>query len=590
MNALETTKQRSDFEAAALCAKKFMDSIDLNSVPEFGIEPIVVKGLNPKTKRIEDHTKKLDIEALAVSINLISANRGTFDVWNSESLSTALHHEVTLEAATAINRWLIDQGFVNRRSSIEKVLRNGRIVDRKIWKLAPEWMQLMDELTSQEVILHRPKEEPLLADIKRVAKGKSSASSISIEAIDKLNHQSLMFSTDTNTYCDMAELKIIKAKQEASRNRYGEITRAASRIKEDKIREIDAVAEEFDARGTQPFYLNHYQDSRGRIYAKGGWISTQASKLQKACIRFADEDPNCDMHEILIYLGRLAGCKGTATEAGALGATVWQDPTTYGVEAISVARDPKHAIVRLDGTCNGVQWISAFLNNAEGMRLTNLTGNEINDLYTQVQELCELESRDMAKAIVMPRGYGASAWSIQQRLAEQGHNVELDQIDIWLDQIAEIVPIDEFFNHVIFSTKRRKDDEFSWIMPDGFRVVHSYQEFDSIKAGKSFEIKLGEGRRDNKKMSTALPPNIIHSIDSYHARLVIAQADFPVIPIHDSFGCHSSNVPELREIIRETFKQVLREDVLNSIFNQIGISSLGASARPELITNPYMFS
>jgi DNA-directed RNA polymerase len=577
------TRKLTQFEVASMVATEFMNSINLSEVPNFGIEPVQV------LERGEIVTKERGVEAILVSVNLIIANSGSFDVWLSEALSTSMKQFVPLEVSTAINRWLIDKGLVNRRATTTKVLRNDRIFERKIWGITPEWQKRIDALRNVEKRTYAPQSDIAEVCINHNVKGASKASYESIGALEKLNATALRFHPATLEFCEQAEGLIRDKGTKATRDRYGNVTRAASQVLEDKIREIDAVAAEFSARGNEPLFLEHEQDSRGRIYAKGGWISTQSSKLQKAALRFAMPEASSNDDEILIYLGRLAGSKGTNAEAALKGLQQLENPTS--IEAVSVISQPETAIVRLDGTCNGIQWISAFGADTEGMRLTNLLGNEIADLYTEVQKRLDLCIRDQAKAIVMPRGYGASAWSISNNLRESGMRVSPDDVALMLDEISNIIPIDKFLGFIEGKAKYRLKgrESLSWSLPDGFRVVHEYREYDTIKGGHSFEVKIGEGRIDTRKMIAALAPNIIHSIDSYHARLVITQCPFPVIAIHDSFGCHSSNVPMLRKVIRKTFQQIIREDVLNSIMEQIGLPRYADPVDPDLITNPFMF-
>ena len=80
--------------------------------------------------------------------------------------------------------------------------------------------------------------------------------------------------------------------------------------------------------------------------------------------------------------------------------------------------------------------------------------------------------------------------------------------------------------------------------------------------------------------------------------MIVTACPFEVIAIHDSFGCHSSNVTEMKAIIQATYQQVIREDVLNSIFKQLKLSDdedaehfdlIGAPVDAERIVNPYMF-
>jgi len=254
------------------------------------------------------------------------------------------------------------------------------------------------------------------------------------------------------------------------------------------------------------------------------------------------------------------------------------------MEAASVLSSPNTAIIRLDGCSNGIQWMSAFLNNAEGMELTNLTGHVSKDLYVTVQKAIGLSTRAESKQFIMPYSYGASPYSLAKELG-----IDEREVHEMIDIVNGILPIRSYRNHIKREAKFNKQDIYSWVMPDGFHVVQGYRGADVINAGTFSAVVEGTSRVDSRKMSAALAPNIIHSIDAYHARLIVRLCDFPVIPIHDSFGCHSSNVAKLREVIRESFKLVLKHDTLNHIMDDLGFDRFGITPDPELITNEYMF-
>ena len=44
-----------------------------------------------------------------------------------------------------------------------------------------------------------------------------------------------------------------------------------------------------------------------------------------------------------------------------------------------------------------------------------------------------------------------------------------------------------------------------------------------------------------------------------------------ILPIHDSFGTHPCDVPELHRILRETFIQMYSKDVFKELFEYNGL-------------------
>jgi len=538
---------------------------------DFGMPIIKVKNVTESRNQKKDVFSFVDVNAhaLLAALNVIMVNQGTQDNWLVSALDTAMQGLYTpdLTECTALNRFLIEQGIVNRRSSPHHIMVNGRLESRKLWKLMPDIQEMIDAVEIKEKIKIREIGENRITGF---TKGQSEASSKVKLVLRKLDSVPLLFHAATEEFCE---------------EYYDTIEELPYNEKKAKSLEIDALLDTFNDKGDEVFQLTHRCDTRGRIYALGGFISTQGSKLMKSSIQFAESVEPVDERAIATYLGRERGCKGTDDEAFALGMKAYVKPESL-VEVATLS-DPTRAIIRLDGTSNGIQWMSAFTNNIKGMELTNLTGiKPSKDLYTFVMEMFGLDSRDQAKKLVMPWSYGAS----EQSLA-RSTGIPLKEIQPMLTELDAILPISKYLHYVERKAKqavRKGAAEFMWELPDGFIVVHDYKTCDTINVG-NFSARIGEEKVDERKMVGALAPNIIHSIDSYHARLIIDQCDFPVIAIHDSFGCHSAHVDEMRQIIMETFQQILKEDVLNTIFDQLGFGRKWEPVDPKLITNPYMF-
>jgi len=555
----------STFYAAAIVAAQMFNSA---SIPAFGLE--VSGKLN------------MNLRVALSALNLICVRESTQSHWLKESLSTAEMMDIDMITIDKlVNPWLIDNGFIERRA-VQVIVRpeNGPARMFKQWPLCKEWQEKLDAVVEPEKFAPLTEAKPL-GDIDTQAQW----------SLALLDDVALSYHRDTLQLCKKRMKELDKEKITAKYDNYGNVVRSVEQVRADKKLAVSALQADYRERRDNPFYLSNTTDFRGRGYARGGYISTQAGKEYKACIRFHANEAVSDWNEIEIYLGRLAGCKSTNDEAQALGKLERANPSS--IEAESVITDPSRAIIRLDGCCNGIQWMSAFLNDSHGLKLTNLTGDKPRDLYTSIKEILELESRAEAKSLMVPLVYGASIKSLTKSFNEgKGVMDRKSEVDVamMIETINEIVPINQYLNHVKAEVSAFDGDSISWTMPNGFRVHHKYTESDVVRSGKSFSAPIkGTERVDRRKMEAAMAPNVIHSIDAYHMSLIIAAADFPVVPIHDSFGCHSSNVAKLRIIIRDTFRQILKEDVLNDIFRQVGFDEIGAPADPDAINNPYMF-
>lgn len=578
-NMIDLTPRTTSFAVGARVAEVLFN--ELHDKPmDFGL-PIYRSG-----DSVQDQNKAV----LAGILPVLAANMATTDAWLSSNLVKLHVPDIMRDSvAISINRWLIRHGLVNNRASEYFRLVGGELRKVKQWDVTEKVIKLI-EATPEETkwtVLDNPFE----GEITRV-KGKSRSSQNNELALIKQDETALKLNPLTLAICKHFD-KQVRANE-------GDPDKAEARL-----REIKALKNEFLNRGERPLYMVHTQDFRGRMYARGGQISTQGGKACKVGITFADPKP-VNEEELDIYLGRLKKCRGTNTEAALVGFNERVNPTLMETKALMA--DPFRAIIRLDGCSNGIQWMSAFMNDASGMKLTNLTGDGTHDLYSHLAkaygflqrevrprkrvngELVNLpakwmDARDQAKGFVMPLSYGAAISSSANALG-----VTEDYIKKLVVITNGILPINRYLNHIVNNVEYSDADKFVWEMPDGFRVVHQEHSFDVIKSTNTRHMKvLSSKQLDHDAMARALAPHIIHSIDAYHARLIQLAADFPVVSIHDSFGCHSCNVPALREIIRETFKQVLREDVMNSIMRQLDFDEIGEPVNPDLITNPYMF-
>lgn len=585
-----TTQQAAQNDAKSVPAAQLFEPVNL-TVASRAAERVYNQMLRGKIPELglpvyKDSKGSIDqnLSVLVGVLPLVIGNFGATDGW----LTAQLPHlgvEENLSIGMKLARFLSKHGVIKPRS--EWILRNvsGKIVKYEHHLLTEEVAKIVDNVEVANKFA--PLDSPAEGEITRL-KGMSELSSHSAQALIALDEVALKFVEETPLMCKRYE-KELRATET-------DLKKLSS-----KLAETNAVAKAFNERDTKPFYLTHTQDDRGRIYARGGLISTQGSKLQKGVIHFANPRP-VDQEEIDIYLGRLAGSKGTSAEA------IDRADEAKGIEATTVRARPETAIIRLDGSCNGIQWMSALLNDPMGMLLTNLTGDEPLDLYSFVAEALGFQEREVngvertdggerrrfkkvmsareqAKRFIMPMSYGAAESTLADALG-----VEIKSIYTWISAVSKALPIKQYLDHIETEAKYSKEPVYSWTMPDGFVVTYNKEAFDMVKGGNFAFKDYDTQRLDKEAMNRALAPNIIHSIDAYHARRIIMAAPFPIVPIHDSFGCHSYHVKELREIIQHEFQEILKMDVLNSILTQLGFDTVCEPADAELITNPYMFN
>lgn len=587
MKTIKVAKPINMFNATASLAEKTFNATYLR-MPVCGVPDILVEDDAGNQEYVSrEHN------ALAGAISLTFANRGTSAGSLAVGLTKVMGSVIDIEVASDINKFLIAEGIIEKfatmRTTIDRITKKQRT--DKVWPLTPEYNELVQKALDNPQRVFTTELAPLRLKNDQLIKGKSKISKKSKVALTKLNAVALCLHADTVSMLRQAK-RDLSTKCKSAKER------------ETKIAEIDALFKEFQRTGTDQFFLTHTQDLIGRMYSRGGFISTQGSKIFKACIRFGNPEQVSDEDEITIYLGRMAGCKGTDDEAWMAGMDQRDFPSS--LEAKAVLSDPACAVVRKDGCANGIGWMSAFFADDNGMVLCNLIGEVPSDLYTYVAQLIErrLElrlTRAEVKSFIMPYSYGATLSSVINKLNESRTMEFFDGLQVWkmIDAVNKVLPISRFLNHVQDQVSMSTASVYRWTMPDGFVCHQENMTSEIVQAGSLSEMKIyATVALDRDKMNRALAPNIIHSIDAYHARLIVTACPFDVIAIHDSFGCHSSNVAEMKAIIQATYQQVIKEDVLNSIFKQLKLSDdenaehfdlIGQPVNPELIVNPYMF-
>ena len=117
----------------------------------------------------------------------------------------------------------------------------------------------------------------------------------------------------------------------------------------------------------------------------------------------------------------------------------------------------------------------------------------------------------------------------------------------------------------------------TWVTPDGFEACQNKiigkeaVQKVVLSSGKDFEVgyrDFSEKKPASAKHASAISPNIIHSLDVVHLRMVakrLKESGLPMVFIHDSFSTHSNYRDELYEIIVSTFIELYSGDYLSCL-------------------------
>lgn len=290
----------------------------------------------------------------------------------------------------------------------------------------------------------------------------------------------------------------------------------------------------------------------------------------------------------------------------------WADYRKYGYNFKS------HISVAMDGSCNGLQHLSAILFDEVGGKSVNLTNNTLKgDIYNDVAnvtiKLLEANSEPMAKRLlefgitrkavkrpVMIVPYAGTIRSCRSYIKEE--IVSKGAISVFKEDFNEALnlyseTVWEAIGMVILKgrevmtylgdlaravVKETRSTDIEWTTPNGFKVIQR-----RVKENKlNIETPLGNLTSSKtlrttanirtditavQKHSTGIAPNFVHSLDSCHLQNTVNLMDSgtSLAMIHDSFGTHAADSRQLFDNIRRAFYDMYKNgDVLHNFIKQ----------------------
>tara|TARA_R100000482_G_scaffold29413_1_gene9347 strand:- start:7243 stop:8532 length:1290 start_codon:yes stop_codon:yes gene_type:complete len=269
-----------------------------------------------------------------------------------------------------------------------------------------------------------------------------------------------------------------------------------------------------------------------------------------------------------------------------------------------------------DGSCNGLQHLSAMLRDSEGGKAVNLTpSNEPRDIYADVANktisLLEKENTTIAKELlkigvcrkltkrsVMIVPYSGTRHACREYIMEaleekcKGNNPWNDDFFepsfylsgfVWQAISEVIVSAFSAMNYIKEIAKLYVDSGkiFSWVTPTNLLVRQDYKENKKRKvkshiSGSIIQLTYNEEQVDTidrRKVLSGASPNFVHSLDASALTFTVHECikdgiiDFAMV--HDSYATHSPNMPKLNKRLREAFVKMYQEhDVLENLFTK----------------------
>ena len=410
------------------------------------------------------------------------------------------------------------------------------------------------------------------------------------------------------------------------------------------------------------FYYVWQLDFRSRKYPVSDFMNPQSADYGKALIEFAhgamierEEDAdwlaihgaNCFGEDKISLEDRIDWAYGAEedvvrTVEDPLNFTWWMTASSpfqflaWCVEWYDYLKEGlgfvTHLPVSADGSCNGLQHLSAIQRDEQGGKAVNLLPSSTpSDIYQDVADatrlLVEADAkngdelaqqilefgidRKLTKKPVMVVPYSGTQFScrdyiqgaIQERL-DKGEVAPFTAFDasiylnrhVW-DSIGTVISsAREVMDFVKDIGKAYADKQvpMEWITPTNFLVVQDYPDLESrriktIIDGSIIRLSYREPV-DNTvcrgKTISGSSPNFIHSLDASALTKTVNRClqegihNFAMV--HDSYGTHCSNIPLMQKILRHEFVEMYEDNDVLADLKDHAVKRLGDVDLPEL--------
>lgn len=394
-------------------------------------------------------------------------------------------------------------------------------------------------------------------------------------------------------------------------------------------------------------WFPHAMDYRGRMYPIPQDLHPQGSDIVKSLLLFAKPKPLGErgwawllQHAAATYgldkesrTDQLQWCSDNIVRVCRVGDNPWLD-TEFWQQAdepwqfLAAAREIYSAAasgnvetylcslpISVDGSCNGLQHLSALGLDPVGGKAVNLTPGPRQDIYQivadKVVRSVEQSSDPMSnlwdgrvtrktvKRAVMTTPYGVTLRGIADQLVSDGFTDGMEephQAAAFLrDRIVEALDgtlvkgmdVMRWFKDCA-NVLSKSDQGVSWETPIGSVITMTHMRDAETRVMTPFGY-LRVLRPDAKpslashKQANSVSPNVIHSFDAAHMAMVINRTDgLDLAMVHDSYGTHPCDVDTLIDTTKEVFEEIYAEDW----FHKLRASMIFHSSRPTLPACP----
>ncbi len=414
-------------------------------------------------------------------------------------------------------------------------------------------------------------------------------------------------------------------------------------------------------------YFLHQLDSRGRVYCDAWGYHPQGSDAQRAVLRAANttiastEDAVKWLHvgganRYGFDNGRLTERYDWIRERYDWIRAIAKDPIGTGNEWkdcdnplqfvawckefsswLNDSKTPLGLHVSMDGTCNGLQHLSALLRDEAGGEAVNLRAVQPKqDIYMRVVDkarpLFRLQGglgeiwakvldRTHGKKVTMPLPYGASQLAHREvardwlrknpghfpkdRLSEAATLFGEVMRDAAEQVLTGAMQALAWLRRVGAHAVANQGVSVKWVVPGGFQASQTYARHKIIRVdtylmGKMrLGVRVEDDKPDSGKHVRSFPANFVHSLDAAHLHFVAERAFAGGLPylrlVHDDYGTLPSHTEALYRIVREEFLRLYTEQdplhlLLQSVPGAPDPPESGKLDLREVLQSEYLFS
>lgn len=450
--------------------------------------------------------------------------------------------------------------------------------------------------------------------------------------------------------------RVKREKQEVHDHNYRSASKRAA------LRRQIEMAEQFV--GEPAIWFPHNFDFRGRMYPIPQDLHPQADDFARGLLTFAEGKPlgSSGLVWLTYYVAATYGLDKHSREDQTRWVSdhlrelnnVALDPLGAGFDFWSMAEEPwqflaavmeleaawdhdgrsvdyvSHLPIMVDGTCNGLQHLSAMGRDPAGAFATNLTHEEERqDIYEIVAGkvtdavACDVQTegeamtqgadpgpasawyghvdRKVVKRGVMTTPYGLTDIGMRDQLIKDGWcralegdvmpnaNYLRDKMKGAISEtVVAAIRIMEWMQHNARALAEAGRG-VTWVTPAGMMVYQAYRR-PTVKRVRTLlgqasvrKVTVTSISDDATlligKQALAIAPNVIHSYDAAHLQLTVNTAadrgltSFSVV--HDSYGTHAADMTVLADCIRTAFVDIYDQDWLAGLQRDFEVSAEG---------------